>query len=209
MEKILFIVMSIMLLLSGCRNNTKMSLSDEELEEDTILCCCPQATIYLQPYEDFSEQEVEKLLPTLEKHFNELMYGFWSFEVKKPVKFPADSKEGGKYRAGKLLKYEQTLLKGREVIIGLTHKDICAYVHNVKNYGIVGQSFLRRNVCVVSDKRLRNKSDFWKPIVHEFIHTFYGSKHCPNNDPRCIMNDAKGHGNFAIQKYLCDSCNKQ
>ena len=38
------------------------------------------------------------------------------------------------------------------------------------------------------------------------MHTFYGARHCPNDDPKCIMKDAKGHGNFAIQKYLCKDC---
>lgn len=91
-------------------------------------------------------------------------------------------------------------------MIGLTHKDICADAHNVKDYGIVGMSFSPGNVCIVSDKRLSNKSDYWKPIIHEFIHAFYGAKHCPNDDPRCLMKDAKGKGTFRIQNYLCDSC---
>ena len=44
------------------------------------------------------------------------------------------------------------------------------------------------------------------PIEPWFIHTFYGAKHCPNDDPTCFMKDAKGHGNFEIQDKLCDAC---
>ena len=92
------------------------------------------------------------------------------------------------------------------VIIGLTHGDICADVHNMKNYGIVGYSFVNRNVSVVSDKRLKDKRMIWKPVIHEFMHSFFGSPHCPNDDPKCFLKDAKGKGNFEIQEYLCHSC---
>jgi predicted Zn-dependent protease len=179
----------------------------EVIEADTI-CSCPQGTIKLLPYDNFSKMEAERLLPKLQQEFDKWLDGYWKFEIMDPTHLPQSSyiKERNRYKVTPILNYQSTLLKGNEVIIGLTHKDICTSIHGVKDYGIVGISRLNRQVCVVSDKRLKDKSLYWKPILHEFIHTFYGANHCPNDDPRCFMKDAKGHGNFEIQNKLCDSC---
>lgn len=198
MRKLLLLIVILLFFISCSQQN-----NNEKFE-----CCDPHATIYLQPYEDFSEKEVEKLLPTLEKYFN-LNYGYWNFEIKKPINLPLESKQGKKYKSIIILNSEKKLLKGNEIIIGLTHKDICTDAHNIKNYGIVGQSYCPGNVCIVSDKRLKDKSQIYKPILHEFMHAFYGSKHCPNDDPTCFMVDAKGKGNFSIQNKLCDKCIKK
>lgn len=201
MKKLILMVM-ILPLIFGCTQKINYD------EVDEIECCEPHAIIYLQPYGNFSKEEVIKLLPVLKQHF-ELNYGFWHFEIKNPINLPIEGKVGKKYKASSILNSERKLLKGNEIIIGLTHEDICADIHNIKNYGIVGLSFLKRQVCVVSDKRLHDKTNLWKPILHEFMHTFYGSRHCPNDDPKCIMKDAKGHGNFSIQEYLCKDCIKE
>ena len=192
----------ICLMCLGCSNNhSKESLLDE--------CSCPHASIYLQPYEDFTKKEAQKLLPKLEQEFGNWLYGEWKFEILDPIPLPQESKSDNRYMASIILKHqEKQPLEKNEFIIGLTHKDICANVHNIKNYGIIGLSHCPGKVCVVSDKRLKNKSLYWKPILHEFIHTFYGAKHCKNNDPTCYMVDAKGHGNFTVQNKLCDSCRK-
>ena len=176
--------------------------------EEEIGCLCPHATILLQPYEDFTKEEALKLVPKLEKEFGTWTYGGWKFEVLEPVSLPKGSyvSNRNRYRVTPVLDWQQRRLKDDETIIGLTHKDICTDIHNTKDYGIVGIARMRSRVCLVSDKRLGNKSDFWKPILHEFMHAFYGSPHCPNDDPKCIMKDAKGHGNFMIQNKLCESC---
>lgn len=181
-------------------------------EPDTILadsiCSCPQSVIKLLPYDDFSNQEVERLMPILQQSFDKWLYGSWKFEIMHTAHLPQESyvKERNRYKVTPILNYQSSLLEDNEVIIGLTHKDICTNIHGVKNYGIVGISRPLKQVCLVSDKRLKDKSWYWKPILHEFIHTFYGAKHCPNDDPKCFMKDAKGHGNFKIMDRLCDSC---
>ncbi len=81
-------------------------------------------------------------------------------------------------------------------------------IHNTKNYGIMGLSYCPGNVCVVSDHRIKTKSMVWKLMLHEFCHAFYGAKHCPNDDPKCFMKDAKGKGNVEVQNWLCDSCKR-
>ena len=195
-----FILCVILIVVCACTN--------KKGDSDDMECSCPHATIYLQPYEDFSKEEAEKLVPKLEEEFGTWLYGGWTFKVLSPKKLPKESfvKSRNRYRAMTIMKNELKNLKGEEIIIGLTHKDICAYAHGVQDYGIVGMSLKRRQVCIASDKRLSNKSDDWKPILHEFIHTFYGAKHCPNDDPKCFMKNAKGKGTFHIQDHLCDKC---
>lgn len=197
--KPLFILFSCILICFSC---------SKQQHENT--CLCPHTTIYLQPYEDFTEEEANKLVPKLLDEFSYWLYGGWEFKVLKPIPLPDKSfvSERNRYRAIDILETQSDNLKGKGVVVGLTHKDICADVHNVKNYGIVGYSYTPGNSCVVSDKRLKNKKIIWKPLLHEFMHAFYGAKHCPKDDPKCFMVDAKGKGNFAIQDRLCDSCRR-
>ena len=163
---------------------------------------CPHATILIQPYGNFTKKEIEKVIPKLKEELDRWAYGAWTFEILDSKPFPTN-------RAIDILREQKKYkLKNDEVLMGLTHEDIKADVHNVKNYGIVGLAFLRGYVCVVSDKRLKDKSQIWKPMIHEFMHAFFASPHCPNDDPTCYMKDAKGKGNFGIQDKMCDSCKR-
>lgn len=166
-------------------------------------------TIYIQPYEDFTINETNKLLPDIKKYFDYWLYGNWDFKVLKPIPLPKNSKlsDYNKYEAIKILNYQNARIKNNEIIIGLTHKDICTDIHNIKHYGILGLSYSPGNVCIISDKRINNKSLIWKTILHEFIHAYYGAKHCPKDDPTCFMVDTKGKGDLAIQNKLCNFCN--
>ena len=168
------------------------------------------ATIYLQPYDDFTQKEAEKLKADLDKHLEGILDG--SFEVKvlpnKPLLGSFLGETGKKYRIDKLISDLKENADEHNIYIGITNRDICRdYKNGVKDWGVLGSSIADYHACVVSDYRLKHKKrDMWKVVVHEFIHTFYGANHCPNDDPRCFMKDAKGHGNFEIQNKLCDSC---
>ena len=177
-------------------------------ENQDIQCSCPHVTICLQPLDNFTKKEALSLVPVLEDKFGYWIYGEWKFKVLDPKPLPKDAfvASRNRYRTTPILNMGKKLLTSDEIIIGLTHKDICADVHNIKNYGIMGMSYLGGQVCIVSDKRLKNKSYYWKLILHEFMHTFYKAPHCPKDDPTCIMKDAKGHGNLKIQNKLCGSC---
>ena len=211
MRVLFLLIFSWMLICCGNSPASVNANGEDSIEEpsDTI-CSCPQCVIYLLPYDNFSKKEAEKLIPKLKSEFGKWLYGHWEFRLLEPVALPKESwvKEKNKYRVTPILNYQARLRKVDEVIIGLTHKDICTNIHGVQDYGIVGISRLLKGVCVVSDKRLKDKSWYWKPILHEFIHTFYGAKHCPNDDPTCFMKDAKGHGNFEIQNKLCKACSR-
>ncbi len=214
MKKVLFLcVLSVLLM--GCKSDK----SEPGINEDDLVCCCPACLIYLQPYGDFTKEQANKLLPKLQENFDTWLYGHWKFVVLDPLPMPKEAyvKDRARYKAIFLLDEQlkqknnlsDSVNKDRypvKAVIGLTHKDICTNIHNVENYGIVGLSYRSKYVGVVSDKRLKDKSMMWKPVLHEFMHAFCGSKHCPNDDPTCFMKDAKGHGNFAVQNHLCDSC---
>ena len=210
-KAIFLLLISLILICCGNSPTSVNANGKDVIEEpsDTI-CSCPQCVVYLLPYDNFSKKEAEKLIPKLKSEFDKWLYGHWEFRLLEPVALPKESwvKEKNKYRVTPILNYQARLRKVDEVIIGLTHKDICTNIHGVQDYGIVGISRLLKGVCVVSDKRLKDKSWYWKPILHEFIHTFYGAKHCPNDDPTCFMKDAKGHGNFGIQNKLCKACSR-
>lgn len=56
------ILSTMCILFFSCGNGTTKG---DYIEADT-LCSTPQCVIVLQPYEDFSKKEVEKLLPKLQ-----------------------------------------------------------------------------------------------------------------------------------------------
>ena len=170
--KQLFCILFFGILLFSCSNGTAKwgkTLEADYIEADT-LCSTPQCVIILQPYEDFSRKEVEKLLPKLQKAFGEWLYGYWEFKIANPISLPKNSyvKERNRYRVTPILNYESKQLTGYEVIIGLTHKDICTDIHGQKDYGIVGISRPLKQVSLVSDKRLKEKS-----LINHYIGSLY------------------------------------
>lgn len=208
MTRILVIIaIAVLFVCYSCGNRTQRDILEVSVDVDTI-CSCPQCQIILQPYSDFKQEDVEKLLPTIKDAFDKWLYGYWEFKILDPIEIPKESyvQDRDRYKVTPILNFQSHRLKANEVIIGLTHKDICTDIHGQKNYGIVGISRPLKQVCLVSDRRLKDKSQYRKPILHEFMHTFYGAPHCPADNPKCFMKDAKGHGNFNIQDKLCDYC---
>ena len=204
-----FVILLIIVLLASCGSS---DTTTNDAKEEVAVCSCPSCTIYLQPYGDFSEEEATKLVNVLKTNFNKFLDGYWTFKVLPARELPKQAFVDGynKYEALAILKDLKTHFNPHndEVYIGLTHKDICKDIHGYEHYGIVGLSYMPGTVCVVSDRRLSDKSMVWKPVLHEFMHAFYGAKHCPNDDRHCFMVDAKGHGNFGVQNTLCDSCRR-
>ena len=92
-------------------------------------------------------------------------------------------------------------------IIGVTNKDIAIPLHDKPNYGILGLSRLGGDVSVISTYRLKNKKELWKLAMHEFGHGYFSLNHCKNDDPSCIMANAKGgNPHFELKDTLCSSC---
>lgn len=121
---------------------------------------------------------------------------------------------GTRYEAGKILKKYRT----KDFRIILTEGDI-AYPNKEKKsqeYGIFGLGFMPGTTSVVSTFRLkRNVSHklflerLTKVALHEIGHNL-GLNHC-TNEPRCMMNDARGTIKQVDHEkiWFCDKCQMQ
>ena len=173
-----------------------------------------------------SVAEINKLKTDFEKNFCGRCTEPYKVEVLEHMVTPDSCYNGirSRFRAEKMIralsdKYTQTAMKKAEAncsesweyhIIGVTNKDISASVHNNKDYGVLGLSFMGSKLCnssVVSTYRLKRKKDLWKLTVHELCHGLYNCPHCKRNDPHCLMADAKGgNPHFELKDSLCNEC---
>ena len=202
MQKVCWLFIMSMLLL-GCNNQGSNKIEDVD-------CLCPHATVYLQPYDNFTQKEANQLKRELEKHLVEILDGAFEIEVLPNKQLTSDflGETKTKYRIDKIINSLKKDADTHKIYIGLTHKDICREEKNgVKDWGVLGSSISTSHACVVSTYRLKNKKrDLWKLATHEFIHTYYGYHHCPKDDIHCLMKDAKGKADFSNKKDLCDFC---
>ena len=102
MKYVVSIIVLLLVIMIGCREKTKQ-----------VNCTCPP-TIFLQPYDNFTQKEAKQLSKVLEKKFLELYGVEFEFEVLPNKKFSADLMNDSKsrYRADKIidsLKIEATI----------------------------------------------------------------------------------------------------
>ena len=196
MKTTFFYILLAVLMLCGCKKTEDAS------------CTCPP-TIFLQPYDNYTQKEAKQLSKVLEKKFLELYGVEFEFEVLPDKKLSADQMNDSKsrYRADKIIDSLKKEASDHRIMIGLTHKDVSVPYKGKPDWGVLGLSIHGTYACVVSDYRLKNKKrDFWKVVVHEFIHTHYSYSHCPKDSTHCIMKDAKGHADFSNKNGLCGYC---
>ena len=163
------------LMLCGCKKTEQAN------------CTCPP-TIFLQPYDNYTQKEAKQLSKVLEKKFLELYGVEFEFEVLPNKKLSADLMNDSKsrFRADKIIDSLKKEASDHRIMIGLTHKD------------------------VVSDYRLKHKKrDYWKVVTHEFTHTACNYGHCPDDNPLCIMKDAKGKADFSNKVEFCKTCREK
>lgn len=205
-----FIGLILLISTSICVSCEKMKMSVYETS-DNPRCSCPDKIIYIQPYDN--ETYFSGLCSELQNDIYELMpEAGYAVESLPEVKIPQSAYYAPRkrYRADKIIALQKAEYKDYEdlVIIGVTRKDISTSVHGQKDYGIMGLSYKPGNSCIVSSYRIPNRKDLHKVVLHEFLHS-RGLPHCQKDDPQCYMKDAKGKGNVAMQKYLCESCKKK
>ena len=169
-------------------------------------------TIFLQPLDNFTQQEAMQLQEVLEQRFRKIFNEGFEFETlpnkKLSVYLMNDSKS--RYRADKIINSLKKEASNHRIIIGLTHKDISVPYKGKPDWGVLGLSIHGTYACVVSDFRLKNKKrDYWKVVTHEFTHTACNYSHCPNDDPTCIMKDAKGKADFSNKVDFCKTCREK
>ena len=174
-------------------------------------CTCPP-TIFLQPYDNYTQEEAKQLSIMLEKECLELYGVEFEFDVLPNKKLSADLMNNSKsrYRADKIIDSLKKEASDHRIMIGLTHKDVSVPYKGKPDWGVLGLSIHGTYACVVSDYRLKNKKrDFWKVVTHEFTHTACNYGHCPNDDPTCIMKDANGKADFANKVDFCKTCKEK
>ena len=174
-------------------------------------CTCPP-TIFLQPYDNYTQKEAMQLSKVLEKKFLELYGVEFEFEVLPNKKLSADLMNDNKtrYRADKIINSLKDGAGDHKIIIALTHKDVSVPYKGKPDWGVLGLSIHGTYACVVSDYRLKNKKrDYWKVVTHEFTHTACNYSHCPEDNPTCIMKDAKGKADFANKVGFCKTCKEK
>ena len=194
------------LALVECKN---LKLSDDT-EDGGLRCTCPP-TVYLQPYDNFTQQEAKQLSKVLKKEFGRLFCVDFDVEVLPNKKLTQDLMNDSKsrYRADKIIGSQKKDANDHNIIIGLTHHDISYPYKGKPDWGLLGLSIHSTYACVVSTYRLKNKKrDLWKLVTHEFTHTICGYGHCPEDNSKCIMKDAKGHADFSKKIDFCPTCKK-
>ncbi len=200
MKYVVSIIVLLLVIMIGCREKTKQ-----------VNCTCPP-TIFLQPYDNFTQKEAKQLSKVLEKKFLELYGVEFEFEVLPNKKFSADLMNDSKsrYRADKIIDSLKIEANDHRIMIGLTHKDVSVPYKGKPDWGVLGLSIHGTYACVVSDYRLKNKKrDYWKVVTHEFTHTACNYSHCPEDNPTCIMKDAKGKADFANKVGFCKTCKEK
>lgn len=167
---------------------------------------CPP-TVFLQPCNSFTEKEAEKLAPVIEKEIYDNTGVPMTVVVLDNIKLSKDkyyNKERTRYRASKILNslcFDYLL--SHDGVIALMHDDISDSKGNIKDWGIQGLSYMSMKVSVASDFRVKDKSQFWKVVLHEFFHSFCCLDHCAKHDPTCLINEGAIRKS---EKKLCNDC---
>ena len=206
------IVLSLSLFnLQGC-NKTNPFTEEKEI------------TVCFVPLDDISSSQMENLKKEFKENFSDKREEVFFVESLEHFNTPDSciNKKYHRFEAGTMLKFlgnqfgqaasqiaGENSKNGTSVyhIIGVTNKDISTPVHGKENYGILGLSTYGGKISVISTYRLKNKKDLWKLAMHEFGHGYYSLRHCPNDDPSCIMADAKGKNpHFELKDTLCSTC---
>lgn len=190
-------IICIILLCVSCNNSTNYYDLNNNNKEIIIIPC-----------DDFSKRELDELELNLRKHFLKDLNSYLQMEIEEKQILPISLMNSSKTRfdATRTIEYFQVNSKIIQVV--LLKRDIFKYKDNGSEWGILGRSLLNGNTCIVSTYRIKNKKNLWKLVLHEYIHTYYKYYHCPNDDPKCFMKDAKGHANLDKQIYLCNECKK-
>lgn len=202
--KRIFYFLGVLLVLASCTGN-KESHVVVPVEE-------PQPVLLIQPYNDVTVQEAERLKAELERELPRLTGDDFKVKVLPVRQLPDSLKNDARtrFRADKILTWQtRNIAVGNAptTLLGFTHSDISLPYKGRADWGVLGLSFRGKRTAVISTYRVRDaKRNLWKVAAHEFIHAWYAYPHCPNADPLCIMQDAKGKPNFSNQTSLCDSC---
>ena len=195
----------------SCTGDAERSKEGRAASKAEVESTRPHCRMLIQPYGDFSSVRAHEVAEGLKKSLDTYVKDLAVTEVRvlpaKPLTEDLMNEAKTRYRAGKILDKQASLMsRNDDVIIGLTDCDISTTAHGYADWGIMGMAEMGNSNCVISTFRVKDKTQFWKVVLHEFGHGFLGLDHCPNNDPQCFMVDCNGKPDLAKEKYLCDTC---
>lgn len=200
-----------MLMLASCNNATNDSTTTSGSTTASSTTADEGTRVVIQPYKGIPKSTVEQLKKDLEENLATYAHTpISSIEILPEIELTPDLKNdaGTRYRAEKILRKNNEEYKKGTVMISVTKADISTTVHGQADFGIRGLSFTNGKGCVVSTYRCSASNPFWKVAAHEFIHTYWKRGHCVKDDPKCVMQDAKGKGYLKAATGLCDACVK-
>jgi len=154
--------------------------------------------IIIQPIGHFDKSLLLQTKSEIQKHFNQVVI-MPQMEFSKRT----NSNIRGKQIADSVIKELGSLAGTNEIYVGITDSDICTNKKGNPNYGIIGLGFKPGNANICSTKRIRNRSLFYKIVLHEIGHN-YGLNHCSVDS--CYMHDAMGKDPTPIITGFCTSC---
>lgn len=194
--RFIFPTVLFVLLLSGCKN--KQPRSQTRTVTQKSVAGSVGIHVKVLPLGKVSQTFIDQA--------NEHLKGVISnVEVLQPTSMPASAyyRPRARYRADTLIHWMHRMAKPGEVYVGVTMQDISATKGAMQDFGIMGLGYCPGNACVISSFRLKNKSCFYKVVIHELGHTA-GLPHCPVKS--CFMRDAKGGNPTAEERAFCNGC---
>ena len=169
-------------------------------EQKTTQSTKSNIKLAIQPYGDFSNQEVMMANKVLDSFFelDIIVLPSKKLDTRSFVKIKLP-----RYRADSIINFQKEFIKDGsfDYILGLTNKDISTTKkEKVKlnptylDWGVLGLAHLNGNSCVISTKRMKKDIQpkkfglrFQKVVIHEFGHNL-NLPHCP--DTKCVMTSA-------------------
>ena len=195
------------LFMLGCESNKQEKKVVEAKPVQKKVSDNSYPIIHLKPYNDFTQEEAKALVPNLKNFLKACSLSNIKVDVLPNIQLADSLKNANRtrYRGDKMI--NSIPEDGNNAIILLTHKDISVTYKDRADWGVLGLSLMPKHVCVASDFRLKHKKrDLWKVACHELLHSYFNMPHCPNDDPNCIITDAKGHADFSTKDQLCKKC---
>ena len=205
-------ILTIMALMTSCNKQETTEKAETKAPETTVAeedvavrCTCPPV-VQLLPCNTFTEKQAEALIPSIKKALKENLGYELDVEVLSNVKLPETLKNDQKtrYRASKIINHFPDDKFNATII--LLHDDISTTKGDIADWGVQGLSIMSKKTCVASDFRVKDKSQFWKVMMHEFFHSFCKLDHCAKNDPTCLIREG------AMRKSetrLCKDCREK
>jgi archaemetzincin len=192
---LIFTFFSSMVLFAACRENQTMPVATHWMKTQK-----QQMHIKVLPLGPTNKSHIKQAVSALEKYAGPV-----TLLEKQDLPTHAFYAPRNRYRADKLIQWMAAKADRGEVFIGLTSSDISTTKGSIADFGVMGLGYRPGRACIVSSFRLRNKSNFYKVVLHEAAHTS-GLPHCPVST--CFLRDAKGGDPTGEETGFCNACAK-